>query len=96
MAAFSPQDQERVDALLTTICDAFLIPSAWRFRLRPSDDIHEFYRRNLRGHLGDFLEYVSLMQGLESRCAVSADEVVLARPCRIGSLVRLVANPRRT
>ncbi len=65
MDAFYPDDRRHVDALLSAVCDAFLIPRRYRFRLRPSDDSHGFYRRNVRGQLGDSLEYVFLSQSLE-------------------------------
>lgn len=97
-AAFQTDDWPGVDALLSTVCGAFLIPPSFRYRLRPLDDIHEFYRRNMRGSLADSLEYEILMMDLEEEFGLSADVVddaVWARPCTIGSLARLVAGPRR-
>jgi len=93
MRAFRAEDRSRIDALLATICGAFLIPRRFRFRLRPSDDIHEFYRRNMRGQFADSLEYEGLVVRLKRDFAVSADQVIRQRPCKVRSLVRLVANP---
>ncbi len=99
MAAFSPKDRPRIDALLTAICDAFLIPPRYRFRIRPSDDIHQFYRRNVRGSLADSLEYENLAMGLERDCNIApdvVDELLSARPCAVGTLARVIAKPIRT
>ena len=52
-----PEHRGRLDALLGTICDAFLIPLRYRFRLRPSDTLETLYKRNMRGQFGDSLEY---------------------------------------
>ena len=96
MAAFSVQDRARVDALLTAICDALLIRPQYRFRLRPSDDFHEFYRRNMRGALADSLEHIFLMRALENDLDIPRDvarDAVIAQPCTVGSLARLVARP---
>ena len=93
MRAFRAEDRSRIDALLATICGAFLIPRRFRFRLRPSDDIHEFYRRNMRGQFADSLEYEGLVVRLKRDFAVSADQVIRQRPCKVRYLVRLVANP---
>jgi hypothetical protein len=95
MDAFRPNDRGRVDALLSTICDAFLIPRQYRFRLRPSDDIHGLYQRNVRGQLAESLEYAFLAQSLERDLGASADEALSARPCTVGSLVRMTAKPKR-
>ena len=57
MGAVPPEHRGRLDALLGTICDAFLIPLRYRFRLRPSDTLETLYKRNMRGQFGDSLEY---------------------------------------
>jgi len=98
MAAFCPEDRPRVDALLTAICDVSFIPLRYRFRIRPSDDIHEFYRRNMRGSLADSLEYASLAIDLERDCDIApdvVDELLSARSCTVGTLVRVIAQPMR-
>ena len=99
MAAFRPEDRPNVDALLTAICDAFFVPRRHRFRMRPSDDIHKFYRRNMRGSLADSLEYESLAIDLERDGNIAPDvfaDLLSARPCAVGTLVRVIAQPIRT
>ena len=99
MAAFGAEDRARVETLLLAICDAFFIPSRYRFRLRPSDDIHEFYRRSTHGSLADSMEYVALMIDLEREFGLSddtVDSVLQRRPCTVGSLARLITRPRET
>ena len=93
LAAIPSDDQRRVDDLLSSICDAFLIPCRYRFRLKPSDDIHAFYRRNMRGQFGDSLEYVHLMRFLEE-IGSDAEIVGSQRPCTIGALVRSITSPK--
>jgi hypothetical protein len=93
MAAIPSDDHRRVDDLLSAICDAFLIPCRYRFRLRPSDDVHTFYRRNMRGQFADSLEYVHLIRRLEG-FGVDAERVVTEQPCTVGTLVRCITNPK--
>jgi hypothetical protein len=98
MAAFRAENRPRVDALLVAICDAFFVPPRYRFRLRPSDDIHAFYRLNMRGSLADSLEYTFLAIDLERDFDISpaiVDGVLSARTCTIAALVRLIAQPQR-
>ena len=94
MAAFENGDRQRVDRLLEAICDAFLIPKRYRFRLRPSDDIHDFYSRNIRFAFADSLEHAHIMMSIEKDFGVSAETLILSKPCTVESLVRLVAKPK--
>src|SRR5512143_3211894 len=94
MAAIPTDDQSRVDELLSANCDAFLIPHRYRFRLRPSDDVHTFYHRNVRGQLADSLEYVHLMRRLEQGFGLDGERLLTRRPCTVGTLVRCVTKPR--
>jgi hypothetical protein len=94
LAAVPSSDRTRVDGLLSAVCDAFLIPRCYRFRLRPSDDIHTLYRRNMRGQFADSMEYNHLMRRLEEDFGLDARHLVAARPCTVGRLVRCVTKPR--
>jgi len=95
LAAIPSDDHSRGDELLAAICSAFMIPCRYRFRLRPSDDVHTFYRRNMRGQFADSLEYVHLMRRLED-FGVDAERVVTEGPCTVGALVRCITRPIST
>ena len=84
LGAIPTHDRDRVDELLSVLCDAFLIPLHYRFRLRPSDKLEAFYRRNTRGQLGDSLEYERLMLRLEDDFGIDAERLAKERPCTVG------------
>ena len=99
LAAIPPHDRPRVDDLLSAICDAFMIPLHYRFRLRPSDKLEAFYRRNMRGQFGDSLEYECLMLRLEDGFGIDAERLAKERPCTVarwfgGSRNRRAKTPR--
>ena len=94
LAAIPPQDRRGVDELLSAVCDAFMIPLDYRFRLRPSDKLETFYRRNTRGQFGDSLEYERLMLRLEDSFGIDAERLAKQKACTVGTLVRWVTKPR--
>lgn len=93
MAAIPPGERRRFNALLLALCDAFVIPRRYRFRFRPSDDIHTLYRRNERGRFTDRREFVRLAQRLEKELAADARGLVAEQPCPIRALVRCLVSP---
>jgi hypothetical protein len=98
VAAFRPEDRSRVEAVLMTVCDAFFIPLCYRFRIRPSNEIHVFYRCDLCGAWADSLEYVCLAIDLEHEfgvCPEVVDGLLSTETCTVGDLVRLVAGPQQ-
>lgn len=90
MTAVRPEYRERLDALLSTICDAFIIPLRYRFHLRPSDSLETLYKRNMRGQFGDSLEYENLAMQLEQNFGLEMKEFFDIHPCTIRTLVRTV------
>jgi hypothetical protein len=94
MAAVPASDRDRVRDLLSAICDAFMIPLRYRFRLRPSDDLQTFYQRNLGGQLGDSLEYENLALRLENDFGLDVEWFFNQQPCTVGTLVRAITQPR--
>ena len=94
MAAIPPSDQNRVRELLAAICDAFMIPLRYRFRLRPSDDLQTFYQRNKRGQLGDSMEYENLAMWLEDDFDLDSEQFFNMQPCTVGTLVRAITQSK--
>jgi hypothetical protein len=94
MAAVPPNDRSRVDELLSAICDAFMIPLHYRFRLRPSDELQALYRRNMQGQFGDSLEYENLAIRLEEILGLDVERLFAEQPCTVGTLVRSATKPR--
>lgn len=66
--------------------------------MRPSDDIHDFYRRNMHSALADSLEHECLAIDLEREfgvCPEVVDGLLSTETCTVGDLVRLVAGPQQ-
>lgn len=94
LAAVPAVEQNRLSELLAAICDAFMIPLRYRFRLRPSDDLQVIYRRNKQGQLGDSLEYENLALRLEESFGLDVEQLYGKQPCTVGILVRSIIDPR--
>jgi len=94
-SAFAKEDFEKVDRALMAICDSFLIPTRYRFRIRPSDRIDAFYKRNTSLCGADTLEYVHLYDWLEDEFHIDPEKAVSKESLTVGDLVREVATPLR-
>ena len=92
LAAIPDSDRARVDKLLAAICEAFMLPEQFRFRLRPSDDIHELYHSNVRG-FPDSMEYEALEFFLTHECGADSSDLFFNQPCTVGMLVRCTSDP---
>ena len=91
--AFSGNELDKVERMLSVICDSFLISPKYRYRLRPSDDIHWFYAMNTKGSCVDSLEYESLCHWVEYDFQLDAENIVSQQSCTVSYLVRQVATP---
>lgn len=97
-SAFTPEEFVAADRMLAGICDAFNLPVARRFALRPSDDLWAIYRRRYYwGGVavgGDVMEFEELYDFLMKVIGLSEDEILAIQPLTVGALVRKVARPR--
>ena len=91
--AFPESDFQKVETMLTVICESFCIPLKYCYRLKPTDDIHRFYVMNTKGSCVDSLEYQFLCDWLEEDFQLDAEKILSERPCTVGYLVRQVATP---
>lgn len=97
-SAFTPGEFVAADRMLAGICDAFNLPVARRFALRPSDDLWAIYRRRYYwGGValgGDVMELEELYGFLMEAFGFLVDEISAIKPLTVGALVRKVARPR--
>jgi len=93
---FPKSELEAVERMLMAICDSFSISPNYCYRLKPSDDIHRFYRMNTKGSCADSLEYDFLCDWLQKGFGLDAQTIISQRPCTVGYLVRQVATPLKT
>jgi hypothetical protein len=81
-----PERQSQLENFITSIADAWLIPRAKAFALRPSDDLHKLYQHIYKYSKADTFEYEILFEHLEDS-GLHGDRI--QQPTlRIGDLAR--------
>jgi hypothetical protein len=84
--AISENDFEKVDALLSELMRIFLLPVGWRYRLKPSDDLHCIMDRHTDWGPYGYEDY-DLVQFGRNRFGVDFTPLFMRKPCRIRDLV---------
>jgi hypothetical protein len=92
--AFSDSDFHKVDLLLSEIMRVFMLSVDWRYRLRPSDDLHEIMDRQTKWSIDSLEGEELLMVGIDK---FDTDFLPFfeKKPCRIRDLVGAVATVKK-
>jgi hypothetical protein len=87
-------DPSAVEAALTLVCDAFMIPREQRYSLRPADELLWLYREGYLFRIADSMEFEHLFLGIQDVLARSLKEREVAAIRTVGDVIRVVGAGR--
>lgn len=83
-------DDACVDRGLKLVCEAFLIPPAQRYCLRPDDTLRFLYLGGHKRRLGDDMEFEHLFLGLDAAIGRPLTEEEIRNIATVGDVVRFL------